>query len=74
MHPNPDQTEGFLISQDEVEDASVWFDHGLLKAHVTVARDSKWSPETLTKACVETIGPSNTPCEFVVISRLPRAA
>lgn len=64
---DPKVTEEFLMTQDEVVDASVWLDRGRLRAHVTVSDRARWTREALQDACARQVGPGHTPDEFLVL-------
>jgi len=71
---DPKVTESFLMTQDGVLDASVWFDHGKLRAHVTLEATAECDPKKLSELCAVTVGRDHTPSEFVVIDASNRVA
>jgi hypothetical protein len=71
---DPKVTEGFLLSQQGVLDASVWYVEGVMHAHVTLADTTEWTPRTLRLACACELGLHYTPREFVVLNARTRAA
>ncbi|MHB8637786.1 MAG: hypothetical protein ACYC96_15080 [Fimbriimonadaceae bacterium] len=68
---DPRVTEALLQAQDGVEDASVWFHHGDLAAHVTVRDDAGWTVRNLQAICLTTIGIHQTPRTVLLISARP---
>jgi hypothetical protein len=66
---DPKLTEEFLLTQDGVLDASVWFDQGQLRAHVTLAPAVRLDAHRLGDLCAATVGPEHTPREFVVVGK-----
>lgn len=71
---DPKRTERFLLSQDDVVDASVWFESGELSAYVTVAPDARIDPDTLRFACAATIGENHAPQNVTLVSARRRTA
>jgi hypothetical protein len=71
---DPKRTEQFLLSQDDVVDASVWFDSGELNAYVTVSPESRVSPELLRGACAAHIGENHTPHHLTLVASRRRVA
>lgn len=60
-HMNPKRTEQFLMDQEHVQDASVWWDGQFLRAHVTVDEVSNWTVQDLQRECLQTLGVHQTP-------------
>ena len=58
--------------QEDVLDASVWYDGGELSAHVTLAPGAKFDEFDLRYACQTQLGFQQTPNQFVLVS--PRTA
>lgn len=71
---DPKLTENFLLGQPEVLDASVWFSHGNLVAHVTVCDEVDITHRTLQEACMNELGLHQTPREIRLIFARLRAA
>lgn len=71
---DPKLTENFLLTQPDVIDASVWFTHGNLLAHVTVLDEADLNAVALQSACMEELGIHQTPREIRLIAARPRAA
>ena len=71
---DPKMTEEFLMTQDDVQDASVWLEHGQLHAHVTPAPGSSIDPQLLCTACAAQIGAKQTPGEIMMIAPRVRTA
>jgi hypothetical protein len=69
---NPKLTEEFLLAQDDVLDASVWFDGNGLRAHVTPSPGVRLDPFDLKGICAAVIGVEQTPLDIVLIA--PRQA
>ena len=69
---DPKNTEHFLLDQDDVLDASVWFDGAGLRAHVTLAPGAKTDEQLLKRACLTKLGFAQTPDAFVLVA--PRTA
>lgn len=64
---NPKITENFLLNQQEVVDASVWWSRGNLLAHVTVPEGAHVDERHLQRLCLETLGILHTPRVIVLI-------
>ena len=71
---DPKVTENFLLSQQGVLDASVWYVEGVMHAHVTLSDVTEWSPQSLRLCCACELGLHHTPREFVVLNARVRAA
>lgn len=71
---DPKLTEEFLLAQDDVLDASVWFDSEGMRAHVTPNPGSKIDPRDLKGVCAAVIGIAQTPKEIVLIAPPARSA
>lgn len=69
---DPKNTEHFLLTQDDVLDASVWFDGAALRAHVTLAPGATTDEHLLKRACMTQLGFDQTPSAFVLVA--PRTA
>ena len=65
---DPKITEDFLLTQEDVLDASVWMDRGALRAHVTQAPGSNLTEITLRGVCAAHIGTRQTPSEILLIA------
>jgi hypothetical protein len=65
---DPKHTEQFLLNQEDVLDASVWFDGGELSAHVTLAPGATFDEIDLKHACETQLGYQQTPNQFVLVS------
>lgn len=66
---DPKRTEAFLLGQDGVLDASVWYGGERLQAHVTTVSDYAVCAVALQKACVDGLGEANAPESILVLSR-----
>ena len=71
---DPKRTERFLLSQDDVVDASVWLEAGELSAYVTVAAEAKVDPETLRFACAASMGENHAPQNVTLVCARRRIA
>jgi hypothetical protein len=71
---NPKITEEYLLTQPDVVDASVWFDQGELKAHVTLLDTATTSAKELRILCACELGLQHTPSHFVCLAARPKAA
>lgn len=71
---DPKRTEQFLLTQDHVLDASVWFDCGELSAYVTVTPHSEMSTDWLRQCCVAGVGENHTPQKMTLVCARTRAA
>jgi hypothetical protein len=71
---DPRKTEEFLLSQDDVIDASVWIEAGELSAYVTVTPDARTNPDKLRYACAAHIGENHVPQNVTLVCARPRAA
>ena len=65
---DPKDTEQFLLAQEDVLDASVWIDGGLLRAHVTLATGARVNELLLQRACQNQLGLMQTPQKIEVIA------
>lgn len=65
---DPKHTEQFLLTQEDVLDASVWLDGGELSAHVTLAPGSRFDELGLRAVCEVELGHPQTPHQFVLMS------
>jgi hypothetical protein len=61
------RVESFLLNQDEVLDASVWWDAGELVAHVTVHDVQGCQVNNLSDACGKEIGTAHQPDRIMVV-------
>ncbi len=66
---DPKRTEAFLLQQDGVLDASVWFGVGGLQAHVTPVSHYAVCAVALREACVKGLGEAQAPESIVVVPR-----
>ncbi len=71
---DPKVTEQYLLTQPDVVDASVWFEQGEMRAHVTLLDTSGWTPYELRLQCACELGIQHTPKHFVCLNARPRAA
>lgn len=73
-HIDPKVTEQYLLTQPDVVDASVWFEQGEMKAHVTLLDSAVVTPRELRIQCACELGIQHTPKQFVCLSARSRAA
>lgn len=66
---DPKLTEAFLLQQDGVLDASVWFQKDALRAHVTPVSHSAVCSVALREACVEGLGEAQAPESILIVPR-----
>lgn len=66
---DPRRTETFLLQQDGVLDASVWFQGDDLRAHVTPVSHRAVCAVALREACVEGLGEAQAPESILVVPR-----
>ncbi len=66
---DPRRIEAFLLSQDGVLDASVWFGRDALRAQVTPVAHAVVSGAALRDACVESLGEAQSPDSILVVPR-----
>lgn len=66
---DPRRIEAFLLSQDGVLDASVWYQRDGLRAHVTPVSHVAVCAVELRKACAEGLGEAQTPDSIMVVPR-----
>jgi hypothetical protein len=71
---DPRLTERFLLTQPEVIEASVWFEHGELNAFVTLIDSARVSARDLRIECASNLGLELTPKHFVLQCARPKAA
>ena len=71
---DPKLTEQYLLTQPDVVDASVWFEQGEMRAHVTLLDTSDMTPHELRLQCACELGLQFTPKYFVCLNARPRAA
>ena len=71
---DPRITETFLLAQDDVQDASVWFNGNKLRACVTLVDNSILTREDLRKACNDELGWAQTPKEIILVQSRSWAA
>jgi len=71
---DPKITEHYLLTQPDVIDASVWFESGEMRAHVTLLDSTELTPRELRLRCACELGLHHTPKQFVCLSARPRAA
>jgi hypothetical protein len=65
---DPKTIEDFLLTQENVEDASVWIQGKIVHAHVTPAVGSHLSALSLREVCAAAIGTDQTPDDIILIS------
>lgn len=70
---DPKLTESYLLEIPEVLDASVWWSDGSLFAHVTTI-DSGLSERSIQRACLDELGPHQTPRQVTLIAARSFAA
>ena len=63
------RTENFLLSLDDVTNASVWLDSGKLCAHVSMLKDANWTESALKRSCYESIGFTQTPHSILLLKQ-----
>lgn len=61
MRSEPKVTENFLLGQEGVVDASVWWDGRYLQAYVTLLDSTIWSANALRAICMDNLGLHQTP-------------
>lgn len=66
---DPKLTEAFLLQQDGVLDASVWYRGDRLRAHVTPVAHAVVCVDSLRAACVEGLGEEQAPEAILVVPR-----
>lgn len=66
---DPKRTEAFLLGQDGVLDASVWYRNDRLQAHVTPVSHYAVCAVALREACVEGLGEAQAPESILVMPR-----
>jgi hypothetical protein len=71
---DPKLTEQYLLTQPDVVDASVWFEQGEMRAHVTLLDTSEMTPHELRLQCACELGLHLTPKHFVCLCARPKAA
>lgn len=71
---DPKVTEQYLLTQPDVVDASVWFEHGEMMAHVTLLDSGSISAKELRIQCACELGLHLTPKHFVCLQARPKAA
>lgn len=71
---DPKVTEQYLLTQPDVLDASVWFEHGEMRAHVTLLDCAVVTARELRILCACELGLMHTPKEFVCLCARPKAA
>lgn len=67
-------TEHFLLAQDGVVDASVWFTEGELMANIIVFDVAQTCAEEIQSACLEHLGAHQTPSSIGVMAARRRCA
>ena len=70
---NPEATQRFLCSLDNVLSASVWQRNGTIMARVTVTDHAELTESDLRAACLEKVGILNTPTA-ILLDRVARPA
>ncbi len=58
---DPKLTERYLLGMGDILDASVWWDHGSLRACVTVVDSTPITDQEIKQKCVEELGLHQTP-------------
>lgn len=71
---DPKITEQYLLTQPGVVDASVWFESGVMCAHVTLLDTSELGPHELRLQCACELGIHLTPKQFICLNARPKAA
>jgi hypothetical protein len=71
---DPKKTEQFLLSQEDVVDASVWLESGELSAYVTITPDARVDSEMLRYACAAHIGENQAPQNVTLVCARRRVA
>lgn len=66
---DPKRTEAFLLEQDGILDASVWFSGDHLEAHVTPAPHYAVCSISLRNACIAGLGEAQAPESILVVPR-----
>lgn len=61
-------TESFLLNQEGVLDASVWFAEGDIVANIVVYDGMSVRAEDLQRACLVELGESHTPKNIVMMN------
>ena len=69
----PKLIESFLMHQEGILDASVWFDGENLRAQVTVPQTSNLTEIALMTQCSEALGIENTPQRILVLTARGKA-
>ncbi len=59
--------ESFLLSQEDVTDASVWERCGAVYAHVSVYESSLWDEASLKLKCLKSLGIQMTPSAIYMV-------
>ena len=70
---DPKLTEAYLLEIPEVLDASVWWTQGTLFAHVTTF-DEALSERAIQRACLDDLGPQQTPRQVTLVAARSFAA
>jgi hypothetical protein len=60
----PEITKNFILHQDNVKDASVWYHRGKLHAEVIVNEGCNFAPSDLKEACVLMLGENQAPVDI----------
>jgi hypothetical protein len=71
---DPKKTEQFLLSQEDVVDASVWLESGELSAYVTVLPEARINCDQLRGACAAHIGENHVPTNVTLVCARKRYA
>lgn len=66
---DPKKIEEFLLQQEGILDASVWYGGEHLRAHVTPVSHYAVCAVALREACVKNLGESQTPESILVVPR-----
>jgi hypothetical protein len=67
-------TEYFLLTQDGVLDASVWFTEGDMMANIVVYDGMSLRAEDLQRACLVELGAHQTPKSIMLMNSRRRSA
>jgi hypothetical protein len=69
----PKLIESYLLHQEGILDASVWFDGENLRAQVTVPQTSNLTEIALMTRCSDALGVENTPERILVLTARGKA-
>lgn len=71
--PDPKVTELYLVAQEEILCARVWFEGARMIAHLEVHEGGALTPREIKYRCRKELGPDYTP-DDVLFSQLKRRA